>query len=111
MTIATETGIQTFFLSACIALFLFQFSIYSVIHTYDQKRNEYVQKQVDLGYDVITVCKLPYTSYVWFGDPTSEPWDERYKLFWDVDETVTFEFLPYYKFNQWQKEFDHTYSN
>ncbi len=111
MTTTTDTGIQTVFLAGCIALFLFQFSIYSVIHTYDQKRNEYVQKQFDLGYDVITVCKLPYTSYTWYGDPTSAPWDERYKLFWDIDENVTFEFLPYYQFNKWQKEFDQTYSN
>ena len=111
ITNATDTGIQTSLLAACIALFLFQFSIYSVIHTYDQKRNEYVQKQFDLGYETITVCKLPYTSYIWYGDPASEPWDERYKLFWDIDESVTFEFLSYSQFNKWQKEFDKTYSN
>lgn len=111
MTTATDTGIQTSLLAACIALFLFQFSIYSVIHTYDQKRNEYVSKQFELGYDIITICKLPYTSYTWYGDPTSEPWDERYKLFWDIDETVTFEFLSYSQFNKWQKEFDKSYSN
>lgn len=111
ITANTDAGIQTALTAACIALFLFQFSIYSVIHTYDKKRNEYVQKQFDAGYDVITVCKLPYTSYVWFGDPTSYPWDKRYKLFWDIDETVTFEFLPYYEFNQWQAEFDKTYSD
>lgn len=111
ITAATETGIQTTLTAACIALFLFQFSIYSVIHTYDQKRNESVQKQFNAGYDVITVCKLPYTSYVWFGDPISSPWDKRYKLFWNIDETVTFEFLPYYEFNQWEIEFDNLTSN
>ena len=106
ITPTTERTMQTTFTATCIALFLFQFSIYSVIHEYDKKRNEYVQKQVQAGYDVITVCKLPYTSYVWFGDPTSSPWDKRYKLFWNIDESITFEFLPYYEFNQWQLEFD-----
>ncbi len=88
------------------AMLVFFMSIYGTIHAYDIKREDYVQKQVEQGCEVITICKLPYTSYVWYGDPTTEPWGKRFKLFYGLDERTELTFLTYSEFNQWAEEFD-----
>lgn len=88
------------------AMFVFFMSIYGTIHSYDVKREAYVQKQVEQGYEEITVCKLPYTSYVWYGDPTTEPWGERFKLFYGLEKETELTFLTYSEFNKWAEEFD-----
>lgn len=99
-------GIMLAFAAAGAAMFLFFMSIYGTIHSYDVKRAEYVQKQVEQGCETITVCKLPYTSYVWYGDPTTEPWGKRFKLFYGLEEKTELTFLTYSEFNQWAEEFD-----
>lgn len=101
-----DLGISVSMAAVCASLFLFLVSIYGTIHSYDAKREEYVQKQMELGYDEITVCKLPYTSYVWYGDPTSEPWGERFKLFNGLDKETKLICLSYSEFNKWAAEFD-----
>lgn len=97
---------NTSLVAASAAMLIFILSIYVPIHKYDVKRNEYALKQVEAGYDVITICKLPYKSYVWTGDPAKAPWDERYKLFHGIDNSVTFELLDYKEFDKWAAEFD-----
>ncbi len=94
------------FTAGCMASLVFLFSIYSTIYTYDMKRNEYVQKQVDAGHQDITICKLPYGSYVWTGDPASSPWNERYKLFYGFDKDLKFEFVSYSEFDEWIEFFN-----
>lgn len=101
-----KAGFAVPMLAATLSMLTFVLCIFSTIHTYDMKRNEYVQKQVEAGYTTVKVCKLPYGSYVWTGDPTSAPWDERYKLFYGVDEDVQFEFLSFSEFDRWAAEFD-----
>lgn len=102
----TEKGVTASLLAVCLAGFIFAFSIYSTIHTYDVKRNEYVRKQVDAGITNVIVCQLPYNSYVWTGNPDKEPWGERYKLFYGIDEDVTFEFVSRGEFNEFVKNFE-----
>lgn len=73
-------------------------SIYVPIHRYDTARNEYAVSQSQES-DVVTICELPYTSYVWYGDPKEEPWTKRYKKFHHIDENVQFQFVKYYDFS------------
>lgn len=101
-----ETVFSTSLVSAAAAMVIFTLSIYIPIHQYDVKRNEYALKQAEAGYEVITICKLPYKSYVWTGDPAKAPWDERYKLFHGIDDSVKFELLDYKDFDKWAAEFD-----
>lgn len=101
-----KLGISVSMAAVVVSIFLFFVSIYGTIHVYDVKREKYVQKQVEQGCDVITVCKLPYTSYVWYGDPTTEPWGERFKLFYGLEKETKLEFLTYLEFNKWVEEFD-----
>lgn len=89
------------FAASSLAMFVFAFSIYSTVYRYAEKRDEYVMKQVEAGAETVTVCKLPYGSYVWTGDPETDPWDYRYKLFNGISEDTVFEFLPYGEFDKW----------
>lgn len=103
---AFECSAGTAFAAVGAAMFIFMLSIYMPIHKYDIRRNEYALIQSQLGYEKITVCKLPYTSYVWTGDPSHAPWDERYKLFYGIDENAEFELLSYSEFDKWAEKFD-----
>lgn len=106
MGVAAKQGLTVFMSAVTVSLFLFLASIYGTIHSYDVKRAEYVQKQVEQGCEEITVCKLPYTSYVWYGDPTSEPWGLRFKLFNGLNPETKLTFLSYSEFDKWAEKFD-----
>ena len=106
MTYEVKICVLGSLMTCCMAIFIFLFSIYSVIHTYDVKRNDYVKKQIEAGYDTVKVCKLPYSSYVWVENPSKAPWDYRYKLFYGINEDVEFEYLNFSQFDKWAVEFD-----
>lgn len=103
---AFESSVCTAFAAIAAAAFIFTVSIYAPIHKYDMKRNEYAVKQSELGYEKITVCKLPYTSYVWTGDPSNEPWIERYKLYYGINPDAELELVSYKDFDKWAENFD-----
>lgn len=94
------------FVAISVAFVISWFSNYYPIHVYYEKREDYVQKQAEMGYQNIVVCKLPNSSYVWHGDPDAEMWNDRYKLWNDLDENVTLELMNYKEFDKWAKEFD-----
>lgn len=100
-----EKGIAVSMVSVSLASIVFLFSIYSVIHNYDVKRNDYVKKQLDSGFKKVIVYYLPYSSYVWNGDPDSEPWDDRYKRFYGIDEDVSFKFILRENFDDFARNF------
>lgn len=102
----TKKSIVTMSLAYISASLIFLTSIFTTIHTYDNKRIDYIRRQVDAGYKVVKVCKLPFYSYVWFGDPTPESWEYYYKLFYGIDTDIDFEFLTFGKFNEWAENFD-----
>lgn len=103
---AFECASGTSFAAVAVAALIFTVSIYAPIHKYDMKRNEYAVKQSELGYEKITVCKLPYTSYVWTGDPSNEPWIERYKLYYGINPEAELELISYKEFDKWAENFD-----
>lgn len=74
-------------------------SIYVPIHRYDKIRSEYAIEQAKTG-DEITLPEIPYSSYVWWGNPTQEPWIERYKMFYGIDQSVEIVNQP---LNNWLK--------
>lgn len=103
---AFESSVGTAFAAVAAAALIFNVSVYAPIHKYDMKRNEYAIMQSELGYEKITVCKLPYNSYVWTGDPSHEPWIERYKLFYGVNPDAEIELVSYKEFDKWAENFD-----
>lgn len=94
------------FAAVSVAFAISWFSSYYPIHVYYEKREEYVQKQGELGYQNIVVCKIPNRSYVYHANPDSEMWGNRYKMWNGLDESVTLELMDYKDFDKWAKEFD-----
>ena len=73
----------------------FYVNIYYQIHAYDVKRAEFAKIQSDNGNKIVTICELPYTEYLHCSSPSLEPWSTRYKLFYELENDVTFQFVPY----------------
>lgn len=91
---------------ANIAALVFMFNTYIPVHKYYVKREEYLDKQIELGFKTITLCKLPNSAYVISPDPDSEFWDVRYRLLNNIDSDVTLEFLSADEFDIWAEKFD-----
>ena len=104
--IEIRKGIAGSMLAGSLAVLIFLFNIYGTIHAYDVKRNEYVQKQIDAGYETVVMCNLPYASYVWMPNPTSKLWSGRYKGFHKIDDKIQFKFVNYGKYDEWVAKFD-----
>ena len=95
------------FIGAVLAVFVFLISIYSEISYYSNKRDDYVQKQLEIGYTELTVPALPYSSYTWHANIDHKTWGGRYRMFHEINDNVTFKALLPEEFDKWALEFDH----
>ena len=95
-------------LVACVVVMCSLVNIYRAVHHYDTLRNEYVQKQLDAGYQTVVMSRLPYGNHVWCSDPVEE-WGVRYKLFYGIGQDVEFELLEPWAFDEWMKGFDESH--
>lgn len=84
---------------AAAGIMIFYLTVFSSIHSYDVKRNEFAKLQSDNGEKTVVICELPNSSYLWTSEPKKEPWAKRYKLFYGLKEDVNFRFVN-------RKEFD-----
>lgn len=84
---------------AAAGIMIFYLTVFSSIHSYDVKRNEFAKLQSDNGEKTVVICELPNSSYLWTSEPKKEPWAKRYKLFYGLKEDVNFRFVD-------RKEFD-----
>ncbi len=87
-----------------VSVFVFMLSIYSTIHTYDNKRHEYIQQQITDGAQVVNVCELPNSSYIYIGTPYEKMWQDRFKMFYGYDENFEIHVMKYQDFDKWTKE-------
>lgn len=105
----TETTYKTVLTSVtaiAAALFIFFSGIYLTIHSYVNKRDEYIRKQIAAGEPVIAVCAIPHSTYVYLATPTQEMWEKRFKMFYGYDTELEFKVLDYEKFDEWAKWYD-----
>lgn len=84
---------------AAAGIMIFYLTVFSSIHSYDVKRNEFAKLQSDNGEKTVVICELPNSPYLWTSEPKKEPWAKRYKLFYGLKEDVNFRFVN-------RKEFD-----
>lgn len=92
--------------SACAVAFSFLFGIYAVIHSCDVKRNDLAKKQAEAGFGTVVTFYLPFSGYVWNGDPDCVPWNGDYKQFHGIDEDVKFKFILRESFSDFAKNFE-----
>ena len=92
-------------LAVSVAMVVHYTGVYASIHRVEQLRDTYVQKQAEAGCREIVVCTLSREAYVWCGDPV-DPWDERYKRLYSIDQEVPFQFMDLNEFEVWAQDFD-----
>lgn len=92
--------------SVCVLIMSFLFGVYGVVHWYDVRRNELAKKQAEEGFNTVMMYYLPYTYYVWNGDPDIEPWEEHYKVFHGINEDVKLKFILRESYNDFEKNFE-----
>ncbi len=93
-------------ISVCAIFMSFLFGVYGVVHRYDARRNEFAKQQADAGFNTVMMYYLPYTYYVWNGDPDIEPWEGNYKQFHGIDEAVKLKFIPRDSFKDFEMNFE-----
>lgn len=85
---------------------IFYSVVYSNMKAVEIKRDEYISKQLEQGYTEITVCNLPYLSYLQCGDLKANLWQTRYKKFHGIDTSVKFKIVSSEEFDKWIEEFE-----
>ncbi len=93
-------------LSVSAVLSCFFVGVYGVIHWHDVRRNTLVKKQLDEGFKTVVMYYLPYTSYIWNGDPDIEPWNDQYKQFHGIDEDVKLKFILRESIDDFEENFE-----
>lgn len=89
-------------LAACFTLVIYYGAIYSAIHYVDVTRTDYVLAQVEKGEKEVELPKYPYASveYVWGGTFINDTmWEDRYKAFYNIDESVDIVPVDFSKFD------------
>ena len=76
-------------------------SIFLPIDQYDTKRNEFAKLQSDRGESQIVISSLPNEQFLWTSDPTKEPWNTRYKLFYGIREDTELVVVSPTEFDQY----------
>lgn len=92
--------------AAGAAAFAFLVGVYGVIHSYDKARNELAVKQADEGFKTVVVYYLPFSGYVWNGEPDSAPWDDHYRQFYGMPDDVKFKFILRESFPDFASNFE-----
>lgn len=78
-------------------LIIFYFVLFFKVYKVDRVRTKYVN---DNEVEKYILPKLPYDSYIWGGNPTDDVFQKRFKLFYNIDEYKSIEFIDY---NLWVK--------
>lgn len=84
------------YLVACVLVgTLFLFYIFGTICKNQNQRVEKARLDVMSGKNTITVKMLPYNIYVWTSEPSGDPWDERFKKFYGINQSVKIKVVPH----------------
>lgn len=102
MVIALENYEEDFFKILLIAGILVCYSglllIYGYIFKVNMQRINYIEENRDK--DCLVLPELPYTHYHWLGNPASDEFMMRFKLFYNIDQDVEIEFVS---LSEWKK--------
>ncbi len=100
--------VSTVMLAGLLSVMLFLFTVFIPVNHYSKLRDEYVIAQSQLeDRKNIFVCKVPYSDFVWTGNPaSSELLRERYLLFNNIDTNAKLVIKEYDEFEAWAKRFN-----
>ncbi|MDR1018172.1 MAG: DUF6056 family protein [Lachnospiraceae bacterium] len=88
INISTKKIIYLFSVPIIIISYLFLLYVYSKIWIFQKNTVENIKHDVQCGNKSVIIQKLPYDGFVWTGDPSQEPWNTRFKLFYKIPKDV-----------------------
>ncbi len=74
---------------------IYLFCIYGTITICNNDRIEKAQADAKSGSSPVQIEELPYKKYLWCSDVKDEIWAQRFKLFYDIDESTEIEQIAY----------------
>lgn len=80
-------------------------SIFYPIFKYDGKRNELAKIQSENGESTVIISQLPHSNYVWMGNPDTDLWTYRYKIFNSLDESVKIKVVSPEEFDEFYQTY------
>lgn len=89
----------------CVICFAVSFCIFVPIHQLDTARTQFARAQAESGETTIVFTAFPDTTYLWCAEPENAPWDERYKLFYQLPENISFHYVDQDSFDTSYAEF------
>ena len=93
-----QRSMRTLCLVASCAIFFVYFGMFLKIHNTDIDRIDYIQTQVAQGRNEVEILHFDYESYLWTATPEQGSiWEYRYKLFYDIPESVSL--TPVWKYS------------
>lgn len=87
-TININLSVKIFTIFITVSLYVYLTSIYLYIYKEDKERLDYIHREIENNKKSIEIKELPYSNYVWTGNPSGTIWNTRYKLFYDIDEDI-----------------------
>jgi len=77
----------------CIILLFINIFIYGVAFVVEVHRNIYINNNRDAK--TLVLPEIPFDEYMQIPNPTTEIFRDRFKLFYNIDDDVSLEFVPY----------------
>ena len=93
-----ETLLNKIIKTSIVIIYLIYLAIYANIFIKNSIRQKYLNEHINDSKIVLPI--IPSDEYVWGLNPMSDVFNERYKLFYNVDINKEIEFVPY---NEWNK--------
>lgn len=91
--VVSKSLLKNSLVAFCLACFAVFFSIFLPIHKLDNARNQYAQAQVKDGETTIIFTAFPDTTFLWCAEPQTDPWITRYKLFYQLPDEISFQYV------------------
>ncbi len=87
--------IKAFLSTTLLLLMALYVGIFEPIHQFDKMRNNFSKSQAENGDKQIVISRFINNSYLWCAEPNQEPWSTRYKLFYGLNQDLTFEYVDH----------------
>lgn len=102
----TKKAISMALSAALCAFCVFFISIFSYIHSYDNMRSEYIEKQNSNNEKIVYVTKLPYDDYLWSSSPQNKLWVDRFKIYYKINPDSEMEYIDYKDYKKFAEKYD-----
>lgn len=89
--------LKVLFLSCICLFYLLLGCVYGYIYRVDRKRIHFINQHSKE--EKLVLPRLPYSKYLWLGDPANKEFEGRFRSFYQIDSKTSLQFVPYQEWN------------